>query len=66
MKKRIQNDLSIEDRLTLNKKSLAEYLDCGLATAEKIGELSGAKITIGKRVLYYVPKIQKYIEAASA
>lgn len=65
MKKTTEYDLDISDRITLNKKNLAAYLDCGTATADKIGELAGAKITIGKRVLYYIPKIQRYIEALS-
>ena len=36
---------------------------CGKTTARQIGEASGAKITIGRRVLYSVSKVERYVEA---
>ena len=33
----------------------------GRATARKIGEQAGAKIVIGRRVLYSIEKVKKYL-----
>ncbi|MFR3386421.1 MAG: hypothetical protein ACLUUG_09805 [Lachnospiraceae bacterium] len=45
--------------LLLNIKQL--MLSCGRATARKIGEQAGAKIVIGRRVLYSIEKVKKYL-----
>ena len=37
-------------------------LSCGQATARRIGADAKARIEIGRRVLYSVNKIEKYIE----
>lgn len=47
--------------LAVDIKGLAGLLNCGQATARKIGEQSAARICIGRRVLYSVEKVQKYI-----
>ena len=57
----------ITDRLENNPmavdiKMLCEMLSCGKDTAKKIGELAGARIKIGRRVLYSVSKIRKYLD----
>ena len=36
-------------------------LSCGRATARKIGEQAGAKIVIGRRVLYSIEKVKNYL-----
>ena len=41
---------------------LAKMLSCGHATARKIAEQAEAKIVLGRRVLYVVSKVQKYLE----
>jgi hypothetical protein len=38
-------------------------LSCGADTAKKIADLAEARIIIGRRVLYNVNKIQKYLDA---
>lgn len=48
--------------LSVDVEKLAAMLSCGQATAKKIGEEAGARIVIGRRVLYSVSKVQKYIE----
>ncbi|MCF2642385.1 hypothetical protein I6E50_08190 [Roseburia hominis] len=48
--------------LTVDIDTLAAMLSCGHATARKIAEQAGAKIVIGKRVLYSVEKIRRYID----
>lgn len=45
---------------------LAAMLSCGHTTARKIGEMSGAKIVIGRRVLYSVDKVSEYVNRLSA
>ena len=49
--------------LTVDIEGLAAMLSCGQATARKIAEDAEARITIGRRVLYSVSKIEKYLEA---
>lgn len=48
--------------LTVDIEKLSAMLSCGHATARKIGEQAHAKIVIGRRVLYSVEKIEKYIQ----
>ena len=50
-----------EIRLTVTADTLAGMLDCGKSTAVKIGREAGARIQLGKRVLYSVPVIEKYL-----
>ena len=55
-------DRETDRLLSVDVEKLAAMLSCGQATAKKIGEEAGARIVIGRRVLYSVSKIQKYIE----
>lgn len=48
--------------LSVDIEKLSALLSCGQATAKKIGEDARARIVIGRRVLYSVSKIQKYLE----
>ena len=41
--------------------TLMTMLDCGRPTAESIATAAGAKFKVGKRALYNVDKIRKYI-----
>ena len=66
MNKTTSNVIQLSDRLTANTETLAECLDCGRATAVKIGEAAGARITIGKRVLWNVHKVQEYLDGVAA
>ena len=51
-----------DQQITVDVKKLAGMLSCGRATARKIGEQAGARITIGRRVLYSVDAVKKYLE----
>lgn len=51
--------------VTIDTKELAELLHCGRVTAVKIGTDAEARVQIGKRVLWNLPKIQKYIDIIS-
>ena len=48
--------------LTVNMEQLSQMLNCGVQTARKIGEQAEARIVVGRRVLYSVEKIQRYLE----
>ena len=50
-----------EEMITVDIEKLAAMLSCGRATARKIGEQAEAKICIGRRVLYSVDRVRKYI-----
>ena len=47
----------------VNAETLAGMLNCGRATAVKIGTDAGAKIQIGRRTLYKVSIIEKYLDS---
>lgn len=55
----------ISHKLAVSAEVLAQMLNCGRATAVKIGSEAGAKIQIGRRVLWNVDKIQRYIDNMS-
>lgn len=58
-----QSDTLLENRITLSTEDLMDVLSCGICTARKIGEAAGAKIVIGKRVLWSVDKIKAYLDS---
>lgn len=59
-----QKNEEVEKRL-IDSKQLREMLGCGRSTAEKIGNEAGAKVKIGKRVLWNVKKIDEHLEKIS-
>lgn len=63
MKKTLDRDS--KEFLTVNAETLAGMLDCGRATAVKIGTDAGAKIQIGRRTLYKVSIVNKYLNSLS-
>lgn len=59
-----QNESIIsKDRITVTTERLQNILDCGRPTAIEIGSLAGARIEIGRRVLWNVSKVQKYLDS---
>lgn len=48
--------------LTVDIEKLSAMLSCGHATARKIGEQAGARVVLGRRVLYSVEKVRRYID----
>lgn len=50
-----------EQPITVDIEKLSAMLSCGHSTARKIGEQAGARIVIGRRVLYSVEKVKKYL-----
>lgn len=49
------------NKVLVNAESLAKILDCGRPTALRIGAEAGARVQFGKRVLYKVDIIEKYL-----
>lgn len=54
--------ISKEHFLTVDAEMLASMLNCGRQTAAKIGTDANARIQVGRRVLYSVPAIEKYLD----
>ena len=52
--------------LYVNVDSLAAMLDCGRATADKIGKAAGSRVKIGKSVRYSVAKVQTYLDSLTS
>lgn len=65
MRKTNESQLDLSHRILISTSDLRELLSCGYATATKIGTEAGAKIQMGKRVLWNRAKIQEYIEERS-
>ena len=61
IKTKNHKDIAKGNRLTVTTETLAEYLDCGRATAVKIGDSAGARVQIGRRVLWNIEVIQNYL-----
>ena len=55
----------IGERKTVDTAGLQEMLSSGRKTAVEIGIAANARITVGRRVLWNVKKIQKYLDAIS-
>lgn len=51
--------------LTVDTTGLQELLNAGIKTATEIGVAAGAKIYVGRRVLWNVSKIKKYLDDIS-
>ena len=47
--------------LTVSTRGLMALLNCGKPTAIKIGDSAGARITVGRKVLWNVKVIEQYL-----
>ena len=61
MRRTTTTNVSMND-LTVDTVGLQNLINAGRKTAVDIGIAAGAKITIGRRVLWNVSKIQKYLD----
>ena len=55
----------IGEKKMVDTAGLQEMLSCGRKTAVEIGMAAGARVSIGRRVLWHVGKIQKHLDAIS-
>lgn len=51
-----------KESLTVDISGLMEMLGTGKVTAAQIGQAAGATMKVGRRRLYYVPKIREYLK----
>lgn len=51
-----------EQKVAVDIEGLSALLSCGQSTAKKIAEDAGAKVCIGRRVLYSVDRIRRYVD----
>ncbi len=65
MRKTMNKNIDFSEMITVDIDGLAAMLSCGQATARKIGEEACARVVMGRRVLYSVKKVQKYVEAVA-
>ncbi|RKI90548.1 hypothetical protein D7V94_13840 [Parablautia intestinalis] len=65
MRKTTESQLELKHRMLISTADLQELLSCGRSTTVKIGTEAGAKVQIGKRVLWNREKIQKYLNERS-
>ncbi len=54
-----------EKKMTVDTAELQNMLCCGRKTAVEIGTAAGGLCKVGRRVLWNVGKIQKYLDAIS-
>lgn len=55
----------IENPITVDTEGLKSLLNCGRNSAVEIGKQAGAEIRIGKRLLWNVAKVERYVNAIS-
>lgn len=52
---------SAKNRLAVDSFELQSMLGCGRGAAREIGEAAGARVQIGRRVLWNVDKVREYL-----
>lgn len=62
MEQRNRGALPLSEKALLDAKSLAIYLDIGIATARKIGKEANAEVRFGKSVRYKTQKIDEFLK----
>nr|WP_296470216.1 hypothetical protein [uncultured Acetatifactor sp.] len=62
MKNKLCKTIIYSNTIAVDTMGLMQALNCGRVTAVKIGTDAGAKIQIGKRVLWSMSKIRKFVD----
>lgn len=62
MRKAVKPEIDLSCRLLISTDELKGILSCGRYTATKIGTEAGARVQMGKRLLWNREKIQKYLD----
>lgn len=65
MRRTTESQLELNCRILISTTDLRELLSCGISTATKIGTEAGARVQIGKRVLWNREKVQEYLKELS-
>lgn len=61
MRRTGESKIDVHSRILISTNDLRELLSCGMSTATKIGIEAEARVQIGKRVLWNVDKVQRYL-----
>lgn len=56
---------TVNQKLAVDTSELRTMLSCGRDTAVKVGTEAGARIQIGKRVLWNVDKVREHLNSIS-
>lgn len=56
---------NVGEKKTVDTPELQQMLGCGRKSAVDIGTAANARIQIGRRVLWNIGKIEKYLDAIS-
>lgn len=59
------NNITYTDSLAVNTPTLMKMLNCGKPTAIRIGKEAGAKIVIGRKILWNPRIVQQYLDNIS-
>lgn len=59
------NEINFNEKKSANTTTLMKILDCGRSSAIKIGINAGARICIGRKHLWNLKLIQKYLDDIS-
>lgn len=54
--------LRLNERISVTTEELAYLLSCGRSTAVEIGTAAGARVQVGKRVLWHTGKVRDYLD----
>jgi len=57
--------IEIKDKMAVDTKTLQVMVGAGRKSAVEIGTAAGAKIQIGRRILWNTRKVQRYLDAMS-
>lgn len=58
-----QKSEMVISQVAVTTENLQNILDCGRPTAVEIGTLAKARVEVGRRVLWNVSKVQKYLDS---
>lgn len=61
-----KTERTADNVIYVNAETLAGMLDCGRATAVKIGKAASARVQIGRSVRYSVAKVQAYLDGLTS
>lgn len=57
--------IGIKDKIAVDTKTLQVMVGAGRKSAVEIGTAAGARIQIGRRILWNTRKVQRYLDALS-
>ncbi|MDL2301033.1 hypothetical protein LJC58_01615 [Lachnospiraceae bacterium OttesenSCG-928-D06] len=65
MRKTTETKAVLDNKKTVDTVGLQTMLSCGRKSAVDVGVAAGARIQVGRRVLWNIKKVQQYLDAIS-